>query len=515
MAERDNESKRSVAGAMYFIVGRGTEGGPSSYRLSVAGVTDAHWGDVSRVVANSGYSVGTIQVDMGQRGTWPLGATEGTVQAGPTYVDALIEQSAAYAESNGLPYPDDRIQLRADLLSHGNGLKGRSSISFIDQSTRSSINEWASSSEGKKWIHQNIDYPQVKSATEVAEGMIKVYGKNIDDDRRLETTALLVKTANQWPSQLHKFKEVMESGGSYDDVISVAEKIKAGNKTYDGLAAVAVAEKYKQAFDDASLRPALVQAELKVASKDYDPGSEASDPDVRAALEAIGQRPLMPLEHQDAALRVGSRGERVVAVQLRLAALGVTDQRGLPLRPDGDFGPSTKAAVQEFQMHHGLAADGIVGRKTEELLSKEFAESLEKSRMSLADKRHPGASLYSQALSGVSCIDEKMGRASDQASLQLAGSLTVAACAGGLTRIDHVVMSDDGSRAYAVQGDVNSPFKRYSDVDVARSLSVSLEQSGEDFLRAAEQHQRQVQKQAPEQPHQGHSITQEQQPMSR
>jgi len=62
----DTKNIDSTAGAMYFIVGRGTEGGPSdSFRVSVAGVRNSDWGDVNKVAANSGYSIGTIQVDLG------------------------------------------------------------------------------------------------------------------------------------------------------------------------------------------------------------------------------------------------------------------------------------------------------------------------------------------------------------------------------------------------------------------------------------------------------------------
>ena len=46
-----------------------------------------------------------------------------------------------------------------------------------------------------------------------------------------------------------------------------------------------------------------------------------------------------------------------------------------------------------------------------------------------------------------------------------------------LSRVDHVVLSDDASRAYAVQGDINSLFKRYTDVNVAQAVGTPLAQS--------------------------------------
>lgn len=52
-------------------------------------------------------------------------------------------------------------------------------------------------------------------------------------------------------------------------------------------------------------------------------------------------------------LRVGSRGEAVRTLQ-----------RKLNIMADGIFGKLTREAVKEYQLQHGLEADGIVGPKT-------------------------------------------------------------------------------------------------------------------------------------------------------
>jgi len=41
---------------------------------------------------------------------------------------------------------------------------------------------------------------------------------------------------------------------------------------------------------------------------------------------------------------------------------------------DGDFGPSTEAALQAFQHHYSLTADGVCGEKTWEMLARVYAE---------------------------------------------------------------------------------------------------------------------------------------------
>lgn len=244
MTGPDTRDAEAIAGAMYFIVGRGTEGGVNSYRLSVAGVSDNSWGEVTEVAANSGYSIGTIQVDLGQRGTWAAGKTTGPAAIGEvSYVDGIIGESMRYARAHNLPFPEDVNQLRSDLLTHGNGLRGRPSITFIDAETRQSINAWASSSEGMQWIHSNVDYPQIKNATDTAMAILDAHGPDIPDEHRLASIALLAKTANQFPAQLPRLQSVLEAGGGYESLLDEARIIGTEHRVYDGLKAAALAEK--------------------------------------------------------------------------------------------------------------------------------------------------------------------------------------------------------------------------------------------------------------------------------
>lgn len=57
-------------------------------------------------------------------------------------------------------------------------------------------------------------------------------------------------------------------------------------------------------------------------------------------------------------LRLGSLGDLVVWAQEHLASAGYT----IPI--DGDYGPTTQAAVESFQRARGLTVDGIVGPAT-------------------------------------------------------------------------------------------------------------------------------------------------------
>ena len=486
MSGPDTHDVNSLAGATYFVVGRGTEGGTSSYHLSVAGITsgtsDPNWGKADKIVANSGYSLGTIQVDLGQRGTWALGATDGAaLKPGETsYVDGIIGQAAQYAKDHDLEFTTDTAQLRTDLLSHGNGERGRTTLNFIDVETRDSINAWASSADGQQWIHTNIDYPQIRNATQSAMDMLDKYGTNIPEDRRLQTVAILAKTANQIPSQMAKFERVLKDGGDYDDVFAQANEIKGKYAYYDGPRAASIAERYEKAYDDPRKAAAFDRANTKVSDANFDPSKSVNDSDFSEALKAIGQG---GRSHAAVPLREGSDGSNVISLQTELAELGYTDARGHALSPDGDFGPNTKAAVVAFQRTHGMKPDGIVGPRTTEALHNARTPD----QVNLDDRSHSGNTMYTQALEHVTALDAQFGRTPDQLSIQFAGSLATAAHLRGMTRIDEVALSEDGSLAFAIQNHVGLPVTRIAEVDVTQAVARSLQQSSAEFQRISEQ----------------------------
>jgi peptidoglycan hydrolase-like protein with peptidoglycan-binding domain len=70
-------------------------------------------------------------------------------------------------------------------------------------------------------------------------------------------------------------------------------------------------------------------------------------------------------------LRIGMRGSEVVKLQERLKRLGFLDGDA-----DGDFGPSTEAAVKAAQQRYGLEADGIAGGATWDVLARRRSQPL-------------------------------------------------------------------------------------------------------------------------------------------
>ncbi|HEV7778205.1 MAG TPA: peptidoglycan-binding domain-containing protein [Luteibacter sp.] len=191
-----------------------------------------------------------------------------------------------------------------------------------------------------------------------------------------------------------------------------------------------------------------------------------------------------------AALREGARGDTVRTLQGELGQLGYTAANGRALQADGSFGPGTHAAVEAFQRDHHLSADGIVGAKTAQAIQGAIPQQPAASAAvmpGLQDRAHSGNAMYEQARDAVHRLDAQQGRTSDQHSDNLAAALAVAAHGSGMTRIDHAVLGDDGSRAWAVQGDLNSPFKQYADVGTGQAVATPVAQSSAAWEHAAQQ----------------------------
>lgn len=185
---------------------------------------------------------------------------------------------------------------------------------------------------------------------------------------------------------------------------------------------------------------------------------------------------------------VGNHGLEVKQLQHSLSQLGYTDAHGRPLQSDGDFGPSTLKAVKSFQADHRLLVDGIAGTATNQAIQHEAIQhiSLQESALqaiAMDNPKHPGYPLFKQSLACVGKLDEAKSRATNFQSYNLSGVLALAAKREGLERIDHVVLSDDATRAIAVQGDLRSPLRRLADVDVLSGVNTPLAQSSTDWTQ--------------------------------
>lgn len=183
--------------------------------------------------------------------------------------------------------------------------------------------------------------------------------------------------------------------------------------------------------------------------------------------------------HHEGTLRHGDKNDSVKALQASLNHLGYRDERGKAIQPDGDFGPHTKAAVERFQRAHGLQPDGIVGPAT--------TEALRTATPRIDGTGHPHNAMYQQSRDAVHRLDAQHQRTPDVQSDQIAGVLTGKAIAQGMTRVDHAVLNEDASKIYAVQGELNSPFKQVAEASTQQAANTSLEESGRQALQASAQ----------------------------
>lgn len=78
------------------------------------------------------------------------------------------------------------------------------------------------------------------------------------------------------------------------------------------------------------------------------------------ALDADDPVPPKQEEDTDKTLQFGDKGDKVTALQVRLAALGYYTGK-----VDGKYGSGTRTAVRLFQARNGLAVDGKVGPRTQ------------------------------------------------------------------------------------------------------------------------------------------------------
>jgi hypothetical protein len=114
---------------------------------------------------------------------------------------------------------------------------------------------------------------------------------------------------------------------------------------------------------------------------------------------------------------------------------------------------------------------------------------------------HPAHPIYKQSLDAVHRLDAQHGRTPDQQSANLAGGVTVGAVSHGLTHVNHVVLSDDGSKAFAVQGELQSPSTQVARaIDTAQAVNTPMAQHTQALQQVQQaQAQQQIQQQVPQQ----------------
>ena len=108
----------------------------------------------------------------------------------------------------------------------------------------------------------------------------------------------------------------------------------------------------------------------------------------------------------------------------------------------------------------------------------------------LDDPQHPGHDMYRQAYTGVESLNAKHGVAPSEQDKDFAASIAAGAKAQGLDRVDHVLLSDDGSKTFAVQGNLQSIHgldRKIADLQTVEALNTPLAQSSNTWNQHAVQ----------------------------
>lgn len=108
----------------------------------------------------------------------------------------------------------------------------------------------------------------------------------------------------------------------------------------------------------------------------------------------------------------------------------------------------------------------------------------------LDDSQHPGHDMYRQAYTGVESLNAKHGVAASDRDKDFAASIAAGAKAQGLDRVDHVLLSDDGSKTFAVQGNLQSVHgldRKIADLQTVDALNTPLAQSSNTWSQHAVQ----------------------------
>lgn len=181
--------------------------------------------------------------------------------------------------------------------------------------------------------------------------------------------------------------------------------------------------------------------------------------------------------HQHQILKLGTKGDNIAALQGELARMDYVGRDRRPLESDGNFGAHTRFAVEAFQRDQHIPVDGQVGPETRAAIDHAIPTQSHQGSLPLSNPRNADNDLYKQALAGVEKIDEGMGRTPDHYSANLAAALVPVAKASGITRIDTVALSVDGSYTFAVQNATGS--HQIARVNTADAVQTPIETSSD------------------------------------
>lgn len=492
MNEKNQLSSHETRALAYFAVGVSSEGSIGgrdvSNHLSFAG--KEHGGTQLEPVGNSGYSLGTLQTDLG---------------AHPEVAQALVFSFQAWARKQHPDWVLDEKQVQqtaADLGRSGNTIRAEAGRP-LDPSVKSHLDTFLTTDAGRTFVHERderqIDRLMRPDSTFARLQATPLYqGSSQEDQARLSTIAL--KLENQTGGDGERWKkgvvvrsgllESIDKGGlkSVDDVRNwVHENLPkyVGNGVDHALRGTETFLHLERTDPQSNLNRAWQSVKVNAT---VNPASLDANSDQGKYYAAVKDQFL-----HSGAQHLAKRGVQradVAELQTKLAKLGYTGSDGKPLTADGHMGPGTRHAVKAFQHDNHLTEDGVAGRNTLKVLDVKLKEQA----LAPPLRQEPGiqnSPLFKQAQSALQKTDAQFGRKPDQLTDNAAAAVAVAAQKAGLTRIDHLELGGpDNSKLFAAQGKLGTVHSKVIDMPTVEAMHTPITQSARAFeeTRQAQQH---------------------------
>ncbi|XLA26078.1 XVIPCD domain-containing protein [Xanthomonas campestris pv. raphani] len=531
---------QELRATLYFAVGVSSESGYAAYQLEVAG--DNLRTPLLEPADNSGYTIGTIQTDLGQH-------YQPNMPSGENVPRDLVNayQQWAHGQQQDLVLSQQQVdQTIADLGRNGRAIRvdaGRP----LDAEVKSKLDTFLSSNEGISWVHQR-DVAQIDKLMDRAIAPLQrselYQNSSLDDQVRLAT--MVGKAYNQNETRTAPMIRNIEAN-QYHSLADVSAAIDDLNPRATGRGDYLEAGRDK-ALEGADVVNALRNADSRSPLATVWTNVVANplvDPTTLNAPQA-GQN----LAHEYHAVKNlflhYNRAEEFVSALDRGATYqNASTDRADPTRFNGagfyaagnDFVTWDKtgqghaflngawSGVERQNLARVRNDDGTTdlsiseNGQTRKLLhvdprANPLRGSEEPAQPTLHDQppvvpRHGSLlpsqdPLHRQAEDAVRRLEQGLGREYDDNSARLAASSAYLAKENGLTRIDHVVLSENyksvrqGENLFVVEGALNDPAHKMAHMKTNDAIAQPVEQSLAQ-LQSLGETQRQQQSQQQEQ----------------
>lgn len=510
---------QELRATLYFAVGVTSESGYTAYKLAVAG--DNPRTPMLEVADNSGYTIGTIQTDLGQH-------YQPNVPNGENVPRDLVNAYQAWATANQptrVLTPQQVTQTIADLGRMGNDISAHGGRP-LDAEVKSRLDAFLATDTGVSWVHGR-DVAQIEKLMENAIAPLQrstLYQTASEDDQ-VRLAAIVGKVYNQNESRAAPLMRNLERN-QYNSLADVSAAI-------DGLI-----KKHGDYFEDGRDK-ALLGADVVNALRN----ANSESPLARAWRDVLANPLIDPTTlgndraHQDLPHQYATVKNLFLHYDRAEGFIGALDRGGTYQNAATDHADPTHfngagfyaagndlvnwsrdgkghaftggawSGVERSDLSRARNADGTTdvnldesGQSRRLLRVDPHAPVLRppapSGRAGPNDLAHPDHAMLEQIREGVRKMGADAGVPFDDNAERLCHSL-LAACkdnrdqypgsnyslaANALTRVDHVVAGP--GHVFAVQGRLDDPAQLRAHVPVAQAVQTPIEQSDAKLLAA-------------------------------